>query len=116
MRIELKGASRIVFVFDNCVVKIPNIRRWKLFLCGLLANMQETKFGTSELEGFCPVLFGFPGGWFVVARRAIEMTKEEFANFDPHSFCERGEYGIPAEHKASSFGYLDGEVVAIDYG
>jgi hypothetical protein len=116
MIIELKGMSRIVFIGENYVLKIPNIRKWKLFLCGLLSNMQETSFGKSNLEGFCPVTFSFPGGWFIIAKRAREMTEQEFLEFDAHTFCNRETHGIPAEHKHSSFGWLNGQIVAIDYG
>ena len=116
MVIERKGCTRIVFIFDKFVIKLPNIVFYRLFLCGLLANMQEAQFGRSNLEGFCPVLFAFPGGWFLVAKRATEMTVEQFLNFDAKAFCERDTYYIPAEHKACSFGYLNGKVVAIDYG
>lgn len=98
-------------------MKVPNfLDGWSLFLRGLLANMQERQIGRSALAGICPVLFSTIGGWVVVMPRARVMTREEFLSFDPGAFCNRDDYSIPSEHKENSFGYLHGEVVAIDYG
>jgi hypothetical protein len=78
--------------------------------------MQERQWGRTGFEGLCPVVFSLPGGWLVVMPRARLMTDEEFFAFDAESFCERGDYLIPAEPKSNSFGHLAGQIVAIDYG
>lgn len=44
------------------------------------------------------------------------MTDEEFLELDMEQWLDRGDYLIPAELKSDSFGYLDGKLVAIDYG
>lgn len=40
-----------------------------------------------------------------------EPTREEF-----EALTDKEDYRVPAEHKASSWGWLDGRLVAIDYG
>jgi hypothetical protein len=109
--------SRLVLLVGTYAVKLPRCTYgWRKFLHGLLGNMSETKFGTVGLVGVCPVVFAVPGGWLLVARRAKVMSNEEFASFDAALFCSREGYYIPAEHKNDSFGWLDGAIVAIDYG
>ena len=66
--------------------------------------------------GFCPVVFSLPGGFLAVMKKAQILTWEEFCAFDYESFRERHSYEIPAENKADSFGWLNGEIVAVDYG
>jgi hypothetical protein len=117
MEINRHGCTRIVLIGRSRVYKLPNfLSGWKLFLTGLLANMQEASLGSVSLPGLCPVLWSIPGGWLVVMRRARVMTEDEFMTFDVAAFCERLEYAIPVEHKSNSFGYLGGSIVAIDYG
>lgn len=88
-----------------------------MFLHGLLANMQETAFGTASfLQGMAPVRFSLPGGFLVVMARARPLTDEEWAAFDYTAFVVRETYCIPAENKRSSFGVFAGDIVAVDYG
>jgi hypothetical protein len=90
---------------------------WRLFLQGLLANMQEREFARAKWPELCPVLFSLPGGWLVVMRRARVMTDDEFAAFDAQAWAAAsGQYCVPCELKADSFGWLGGRVVSIDYG
>jgi len=44
------------------------------------------------------------------------MTDEEFEGFDYVGFVFGDDYNIPAEAKSDSFGWLDGKIVAVDYG
>ena len=44
------GATRWVFRFNRFVAKIPRLDSWKLFLCGLLANMQEAIEGCLSVD------------------------------------------------------------------
>lgn len=83
----------------------------------LLANMQERDFGTTSWPELCPVLFSLPGGWLVVMRRAKPLTLAEWHAFDGEAFicCSRDAI-LPVENKPDSFGWLDGRIVAIDYG
>jgi len=110
------GVTRHVLLVGRWALKFPRINYgWSMFLRGLLGNMQERTFGRTGWVGICPITFATPGGWIVVQRRVRVMTEEEFDAFDAAAFCDRPEYRIPAEAKSDSFGWLDGEIVAIDY-
>ncbi|WP_376956426.1 hypothetical protein ABNQ39_00270 (plasmid) [Azospirillum sp. A26] len=110
------GATRLVLFIGGYVVKLPSPHSWRTFLWGLLGNMQERQFSRCGWDGLCPVIFALPGGFLNVMPRARPMTREEWFSFDPEQFTNRQDYIIPAEHKMDSFGWLDGRVVAIDYG
>lgn len=117
MGISIKrGCTRTVFLVGRWAIKIPTNNSWKLFLTGFLCNMQEAMYGKSTMAGFCPVKFCFPGGWFLVMYRTRPLSNKEWEEFDYEKFIYRGNYCIPVEDKRSSFGVLDGEIVAIDYG
>lgn len=112
------GVTREVVLFGSYAIKLPKLTcGWKMFLCGLLANMQEREFSAAGWPELCPVVFAAPGGWVLVMRRARPLTADEWARFDSKSFCERADGSlVPAEPKEDSFGVLDGCIVAIDYG
>lgn len=114
------GVTRRVLLVGQWALKFPNPKEWRLFLLGLLANMQEAMFSETNWPELCPVLWSLPGGWLVVMRRAREMTEEEYDAFDVETFiqcgADDGQYVVPVERKPDSFGWLDGRVVAIDYG
>lgn len=114
VQLKLAGTTRIVILWGKIALKLPNVRRWRLFLHGLLANLQERTFGT--LEGCCPVLCSDPLGFALVMRRARPLSDEEWAAFDYEGFIHRQSHRVPAENKRDSFGWLDGEIVAVDYG
>ena len=59
------------------------------------------------------MLLALPGGWLVVMRRARPLTEQEFAALSPNDW---GGVLEMVEFKRSSFGMLDGRVVAVDYG
>ena len=102
-----RGVTREVILIGSRAVKIPSFRSWKLFLNGLLSNMQEKTFSKYS-EKLCPVLLSFPGGFLNVMPRChpIEDRQLMFADAD----------GLEIEQKLCSFGYLHGKIVAVDYG
>lgn len=112
------GATRFVVLTTNYAFKFPRLWPYRNFLQGLLANMQEANFWTMRDERLCPVVFSLWGGWLVMMPRARMMTEAEWLAFDAAHFCDSpgSDTVVPAEHKPSSFGYLNGVVVAIDYG
>lgn len=117
MTVDRTGVTRLVFLTRHWAFKVPNfINGWRLFLQGLLANMQEREFSRAYFEKLCPVVWSIPGGWLVVMPRCRVMTDAEFQAFDAKSFVDGPDYVVPAEAKSDSFGYLDGRIVAIDYG
>jgi len=110
------GCTRTVLLIGNFAFKFPSVFEWRLFLLGLLANMQERLFWTMCSDKLCPVVWSIPCGLLVVMRRAKELTEDEWAEFDVESWLKDGDYPVPAEPKIDSFGWLDGRIVAVDYG
>lgn len=107
------GITRNVLLVGPYAIKIPVFCNWENFLCGLLGNMQEVTF--SGMPRVCPIVFHIPFGFLAVMKRAKEMTYNE--SLDNWEEMERiVELGIPVELKHSSFGWLNGILVAIDYG
>ena len=115
------GCTRVVLLTKNYAFKFPNFfNGWSLFLQGLLANMQEA--GWSRLlykkensMGLCPVVFNLGGGFLIVMKKLETLTLEEWQDFDYEKF-KMQRAAIPVENKPDSFGWLDGEIVAVDYG
>lgn len=116
--VELRaGTTRVVLLIGNFAIKVPNWSEWRLFLHGLLANMQEAHF--SKIEGqdkLCPVLYSIPGGWLNVMPRAERMEFEKWSKVDIQEWIKEGKFVIPVENKFDSFGIHEGRMVAIDYG
>lgn len=114
------GISRTVFLVGGYAIKVPCGRYgWAKWLRGLLANLQErqwSRFGYPEL---CPVLFADPLGLVVIMPRAEILTRQldprEYMEFFGEIYPKRG-YRIPSENKPDSFGYVNGRLVAVDYG
>lgn len=103
-----RGITREVFLIGRWAIKIPSFRSWKLFLQGLLGNMQEKQWSGFD-ERLCPVVFYTPGGFLSIMPRAtpIECINDEYL-----SICD----SLPVEKKLCSFGLLNGKIVAVDYG
>ena len=119
IEINRQGITRIVFLTRRYAFKVPNFMYgYRFFLRGLLANLQEKDvYGWAYRKvDLCPVRFAFPLGLLVVMPRVRVMTDAEFLKFDYQEWSERAGRYITVEDKESSFGWLDGRVVAIDYG
>ena len=72
------------------------------------------KLSTDKL---CPILFGLPGGWMNIMKKARVMTDEEFLNFEWEKFCVINKHAyIPGEAKPDCYGWIDDKVVVIDFG
>lgn len=107
-----EGVTRMCFLVGDYAVKIPSLRSWGRFLCGLLNNSHEAHW-SGKIEGVCPVLFSMPGGWFNVMPRCGTVP----------GYCDAVAVILDdpilkewVEPKSSSFGYLRGVVVAVDFG
>ena len=116
MTIARRGTTRTVFLVGRWAFKVPTGRSWRLFLSGLLANMQEAEFSSTGWPELCPVRFALPGGFLVVMPRAVTLT-EPMAEDAYERLTQRPDYVVPAENKPCSWGHLpDGRLVAVDYG
>ena len=78
-------------------------------------NWRLAQLGVFPADKLCPILYRGLLGLVLVMRRVKVMTENEFAQFDSGDFCELGNAVLPAEHKADSYGWLSGRIVAIDY-
>lgn len=118
MGINRTGITRTVLLIGPWVFKVPSLRyagdRWKGFLRGLLANMQERELSTRGFAILCPVVASLPGGFLVVMRRAQPLSNDEWSPFYAQQWIDR--HGLPVENKRDSFGRIDGRIVALDYG
>lgn len=109
-----KGTTRIVFLIGSYAIKIPKPRRWKAFLRGILANLDENLWykHSPDLwkEKLCPTLFTL-GGFILIAKRAKEITQEQF------EALTRGQFSpLPCDFKQENFGVYNDKVVLVDYG
>jgi hypothetical protein len=119
------GATRRVFLIGKYAFKIPfawpgsgnafrGIR--SRLRDGIFANRCEVvysgmEFSDNRVSFVCnPVVFSLPCGLLVVQRRAIPIDYETFDTLE--EACAWS----PVEYKPDSFGFVDGKLVAVDYG
>lgn len=119
-----RGSSRTVLLTKRYAFKFPTFTSWKLFLYGLLANMQEKTFSGMQIPELAPVLFALPGGFLVVMPRVdvksfeaddrfvyLDMFKAARAKSEHRDILTN-----IVEQKVDSVGMWNGKVVAVDYG
>lgn len=119
-----RGSSRTVLLTKRYAFKFPTFNSWKLFLYGLLANMQEKVFSEMGIPELAPVLFAVPGGFLVVMPR-VEVkdfeADDRFVYLDMFKAARDKSEHVEiltniVEQKVDSVGMWNGKVVAVDYG
>lgn len=113
------GTTRAVLLIGQYAIKVPSFVEWRLFLYGLLGNMQEVVFWKglpTSRSMMCPVLFSIPGGFLIIMRRAESVSVEEFLEKSQKWFNEARNLSIPVENKVDSWGRINNKIVAVDYG
>jgi hypothetical protein len=119
--VAASGCTRKVFLVGKWALKVPTFYSQDAFLHGCLANLQERAcWMIREIRPLlAPVVACMPLGLLLVMRRCepmlSELTESEAKRFFYDCVKETG-YSVPVEDKPSSFGYLDGRLVAVDYG
>lgn len=121
VQVDRKGTTRIVFVFKHFVIKFPSFSSWKLFLHGLLANIQEGSF-TKAMEkqtGLVPVYYFNSLGFCLISKRArlvkhrglfwVELTRLVVTS-------ELHEDFWLDDVKPENFGFINNQLVKIDLG
>lgn len=122
MTINLKGVTRIVFVFRHVVVKIPKFYvQWDHFLKGIIGNIEEGRTwrynsgkyerGTSYL--LCPVIWTSWGGWILIMKRAEPLTRDQW-DLVCNLLDEYQKY-FAGDDTMNNYGILDSKLVKIDY-
>lgn len=110
------GICRTVFLVGRWAVKVPRLRggddgdrrlSWNISRA-VQANLSERQW--SEVEGVAPVLHSWLGGLIGVYPRCEPWTGEEDPPYD-----EIGVSWLPRDRKPQNVGFLDGQVVWLDY-
>lgn len=111
------GVTRLVFVFGNFVVKIPNFTcQHSHFLAGCYANHKERCYWKSWMsypelkERVVPTWFCSWFGLFQIQARAAILNNNAFLNeYDDKYFY------FTTDRKPSNFGYYKNKLVCVDY-
>lgn len=124
--LEIKhGTTRTVILFHKWAIKIPLLKRYKGFLKGLLANLNERSIWHVCPNYFLPVLWSMPLGLVVVMPR-VKTTGQ--ATWYLHAFMadlfhpnnDDNQEALDArrycEYIASNFAMYKGKPMCIDYG
>lgn len=120
MKIDLKGVTRIVFIFNKFVVKIPNfLVQHNHFLHGCLANWCERdyykrhikiKYEDNLSEWVAPSYFCSWFGLIQIQAKCEpnfeELTEEQLKFFKPVN---------SEDTKKENFGWYKGKLVCLDY-
>jgi hypothetical protein len=116
------GATRRVFIFKTFVIKVPNTQEYKLFLHGILANLQEKVFSQMNRPDLARVKFCDKLGLFLIMERAevLDIINLDWLKFkedleERYKDDEMKELML-SDAKPCNWGYIDGELVKIDYG
>ncbi len=119
-----RGTTRVTFLVGKYAIKTPNYRNWRLFLKGILANIQEHEFGRCGFSKLAPVLWISWGGFIVIMPRVEVKSgsagkrclRRWLINLSTLDYGERMMYHNIVEQKVDSVGYYKGKIVAVDYG
>ncbi len=111
-----RGSTRGVLLLGSIAIKVPRLHAP---LRGAWCNRKERRIHGEGHPALCPIICADPIGIFVVMRRVEPMSQEYFDShvLDLMHLIDRPNRRdhLPVEMKASSFGWLDGRIVAIDY-
>jgi hypothetical protein len=118
----------MVFLVGPYAIKLPNLHyRYPAALWGLIHNLAERNWWRAFEDSddgwphtmrqlLCPVVWGDRFGICTIMRRAEPLPKTWDCPVVFEWLSSRFPYRCPAEKKRDSFGILNGEIVAIDYG
>jgi hypothetical protein len=107
-RLNTEGRNRFVLLIGRYAIKFPSPRCWRDFLFGILNNLNEREAHANH-PAYCPVLWSAPGAVLIVMPRVKIMDDTAFSRADAPA-------APGVERKASSWGWLDGRLVAVEYG
>lgn len=108
--------SRTVLLTRRWAIKVPSSHAWgdggrgrlATFCRGVLANQAERRW--SGVAGLNPVVWSCGWGIVNIYRRAIEATED----VDYEAICT-DDFVPPGDRKPSNVGWVDGELVWIDF-
>ena len=114
------GSTRNVFIFKHFVIKVPTIQEYRLFLNGLLANLQEKQWSGHHPD-LAKVIFCTKSGLFLIMEKAnVISTAVDTASFqamiERHYQNDDLRAFMISDAKPSNWGYIGVHLVKIDYG
>lgn len=120
-----QGVTRNVLKVGGWAFKFPRLNNWKMFLQGLVANLNEVDFNRWLLPLVVEIRFALPGGFLNVSKWAEPLTPDEAhghyaelvqsASMNPDD--ARLSFLVEVlENKTDSFGKLGQVIVILDYG
>lgn len=126
MKVKTNGGTRIVLLTKSYAIKFPRVGTWKQFVQGMLSNMTEGQWKDYGNKHLCPIKYSNKLGLLLVMVRAKEVNDEErfksdlarlileeSEGIDP---CELGAEFFEYDAASKNFGYIDDQLVKIDYG
>ena len=121
MTVRVKtGITRVVFIFDKFVIKVPKFKFGKYcqynFLKGCIANLSERKF-CKLFKDFPTYDLVAPSYWcswfgFILIQARCNKTLERELNFQELQIFQN----VCSDLKPENFGYYKGNLVCLDYG
>ncbi len=129
MKLNTTGATRLVIILNNHVIKIPNFTySYHHFIKGILANLNEastwdiiSKYTPYKAYLLCPVTFSFAGIILIMKKANVEKHINELRS-SPIDIPLKQLYkpwinnGLGGDDKPDNYGYLNDRLVKIDYG
>ncbi|MEK6828853.1 MAG: hypothetical protein AABY15_01915 [Nanoarchaeota archaeon] len=114
-----RGTTRTVILTKKYAIKIARFwhsmkgHRWKMFLRGILANIDEKFWWKCEYkrEKLCPVVWKSPLGVILVMKKATPLKESEY---DKDAFACTFE-NLSLDNKIENFGKIENKVVLVDY-
>lgn len=108
-----KGSTRTVLFIGKYAIKLPRTNKWKVFLRGILANIDENMWYKNSpnewRDKMSPVVFSL-AGIIMVSMRANPITDEEYKNINIKDFKP-----LPVDNKQINFGKYKDRIVLVDY-
>ena len=120
MLLKRNGVTRLVFIFKNIVIKIPNFTcQWDHFLLGIIANINENRCYKwhEHNDILCPVKWISWLGFILIMKRAdtdrhLKEVYEDGLKFNYSSWVN---CGLGGDDKPDNYGYVNDKLVKIDY-
>lgn len=119
VEIDLKGCTRIVLLTKNYAFKIPTVKSYKLFLNGLLANLEERIWTTVDIKCINNSYYCNRFGLLVIQKRVRHVNHRGLFWIEQRRLRILSEY--PEIHKRDikpeNYGYNEvNQLVKIDIG
>ena len=107
------GVFRHVFLLGEFAIKTPRLQN---FFMGMRSNRWEREMWFHwrpqfQWKTLCPVIYADPVGLLVVMPRATQPVPQDKVDGLPDYYPN-----ITAETKHEDYGFVGGEILALDYG